>query len=325
MKSFRTSIELPELGWLQKSDPVATVGSCFSDAFGTRLQAYKWEVAANPFGIQYHPLAICSLLQSAIDEEALPETLFLEHDGAVYHYFLPRTIFAESKEALEEIVRTRRAHLRDVLLKPRSVLFLTFGTAFVYEKEGQWVANCHQQNMRLFQKRLLTIEEMISAFADLLKVLPAEQRIVLTLSPVRHIRDTMPLNSLSKALLRVFIHEVLQRWPERCSYFPAYEIVMDDLRDYRFYAEDMIHPNEVAIDYIWSLFLKSYVAEEAQRFVKEWTGIRARLLHRPQRPSSPAAQAFAKQLLQDLDRFPNIDVAEERARILENLQPTRPE
>lgn len=324
MKSFRTTMELPELEMIQRSNPIATLGSCFSDVLGLRLKTYKWATEVNPFGVHYHPLAICSLLSLANSGERLPDDLFLESDGAFYHYYLPRTIFAESREALEDAFQSRSAQLKKTLLDPEGVAFLTFGTSFIYEREGRWVSNCHQQSSKLFQKRLLTVDEMLASFSAMLDRLPSTLRFVLTLSPVRHIKDTLPLNSLSKSLLRVFLHEALQRWPDRCSYFPAYEILVDDLRDYRFYADDMIHPSEAAVDYIWDLFVKNYLTSEARRFVAEWTTIRSRLLHRHQRPSSAAAQSFAAKLLRDLDSFPGIDVREEKALLQAHLRESGP-
>ena len=180
-------------------------------------------------------------------------------------------------------------------------MIITYGTAFVYEHLAKniFVANCHKIPQTNFNKRLLTHEELVNSIAEtchiLKKISPKEAQILFTLSPVRHTKDGFSENNLSKAKLLCAIHKIVEQH-ENCHYIPVYEIVMDDLRDYRFYKEDLIHPSEQAVQYIWEKFKKAYFSDKADRFSNENLKIKQALEHRPKDKNSPKHQTFLKQI-----------------------------
>lgn len=184
-------------------------------------------------------------------------------------------------------------------------------------KAVEWLLRIvtNKQPAALFRKRLLSSNEIRSSLENITKILPEGTRILCSLSPVRHIRDTIVANSVSKSLLRVALHEWSLENPDRVEYFPAYECVMDDLRDYRFYDEDMIHPNGQAIAYIWEKFTESYVTQDVREFMKRWQVVRDCLKHLPQRMEAPSYQVFLRRVLRDLDAWQHIDVIAERGEL----------
>ena len=201
-------------------------------------------------------------------------------------------------------------------LQEARVLIITTGTAFVYEQKSLQlaVANCHKQAQKDFLRRLSSLEEMHTGFEKFYYALKKHNpaiKIILTVSPVRHIKDSLELNSVSKSLLRLLAHQTCERYPE-LSYFPSYELQLDDLRDYRFYGRDLLHPSEEAEDYIWEKFISTYFSEESRKFLKEWQGIKRALSHRPFNPASEAHQSFIRKTIKKLEDFPyQVDVSEE--------------
>jgi hypothetical protein len=183
-------------------------------------------------------------------------------------------------------------------LASADVLLLTLGTAFIYrlKETGSIVANCHKAPANLFSKELLTVSEVTTSLVSLytmLKAIRPHLQIILTLSPVRHIKDGIPENQVSKSVLRVACHEASLQC-NQLSYFPAYECMLDDLRDYRFYKKDMIHPSEVAEEYIWEKFVTAYLDEATRIFLKDWDSIIKALAHKPFQPKSAAHQTFLR-------------------------------
>ena len=208
-----------------------------------------------------------------------------------------------NSENQEDTLRkiNEKINLAHEFLKQSNWVIITYGTAFVYEhlSKNIFVANCHKIPQTNFNKRLLTHEELVNSITEtchiLKKICPKEAQILFTLSPVRHTKDGFSENNLSKAKLLCAIHEVVEQH-ENCHYIPVYEIVMDDLRDYRFYKEDLIHPNEQTVQYIWEKFKKAYFSDEADRFSNENLKIKQALEHRPKDKNSPKHQAFLKQI-----------------------------
>jgi hypothetical protein len=208
-----------------------------------------------------------------------------------------------NSENQEDTLRkiNKKINLAHEFLKRSNWVIITYGTAFVYEhlSKNIFVANCHKIPQTHFNKRLLTHEELVNSITEtchiLNKICPKEAQILFTLSPVRHTKDGFSENNLSKAKLLCAIHEVVEQH-ENYHYIPVYEIVMDDLRDYRFYKEDLIHPSEQAVQYIWEKFKKAYFSDEADRFSNENLKIKQALEHRPKDKNSPKHKAFLKQI-----------------------------
>ncbi len=291
------------------------MGSCFAQSIGKKMLDSKLDILVNPFGTIFHPNALADLLAAGISGNQADENLISERDGLFFHYSAHSDLVGKSKEALMEKLNTR-IEMTGGYLKTGTHLILTLGTAWVYElKETQTlVANCHKQPSGFFEKRLLSLDEMKMALGNLFSKLPAFNptlKIVLTVSPVRHIKDGISENQLSKSLLRVLCAD-LESGFENVSYFPAYEIMMDELRDYRFYKSDLIHPSEQAENYIWDKWAGAFFTPLTQKKVNQIFKIKLELEHRPLNPGSEAHRQFLEKLLEKLERLePEFDFSRE--------------
>lgn len=262
------------------------IGSCFSNNIGDLLKDRKFNAIINPFGTVYNPSSICSQLENILNNhkvvsEDLTEVQknYCHHD---YHSMFNNVNMESVVSKINAVIQSCHEYIKKV-----DLIFITLGTSWVYElkETNKIVANCHKKSTSMFNKRLLTLNEInesMEKIHNLLISFNPSVKIVYTLSPVRHIKDGIVENAISKALLKVAIHE--QMTNKACSYFPAYEYMMDDLRDYRFYEEDLIHPNTVAIKYIWKKFTETYFSESTLHKVKEVEKIITFLNHRPVSP-----------------------------------------
>ncbi|MDQ2770911.1 MAG: GSCFA domain-containing protein, partial [Bacteroidota bacterium] len=314
---FRTELTIaPAAGQLPRTARVLTMGSCFADSIGKRLEGHKVETRVNPFGTVFQPLALARLLRAAAGEDVDWQQHLVQARGRWQSYDLHGSIGAESPvellQYIQEAVRQTGEFLQNA-----DVLLLTLGTAWAYRlrETGELVSNCHKQSADLFVRELLTPDEIINALAEThayLRRLNPELRFVLTVSPVRHLKDTLPLNAVSKSVLRVATHILSDLLPG-VAYFPAFELLTDDLRDYRFYAADMLHPSEVAEDYIWDKFARTYFDAEFGRFRKEWAAVRQALGHRPLHEGAPEHRQFLENTRTQLEQLAlrQVDVADE--------------
>ncbi|CAN5756709.1 hypothetical protein BH24BAC1_BH24BAC1_15790 [soil metagenome] len=323
---FRTEINIPSspspLGLASK---VVTAGSCFSDVVGKKLQHYKVDALVNPFGNIFNPVSLCHLLEMACSQNYDLEEHLVQHNDIWYHYAFHSSFSSPDQQALLEKMKEALARTQD-FLRSAQLLVLTFGTAVAYElkDEGTVVANCHKLPDQNFERRLLTYYEMVDAFGAMcaqLKMLNPSLKILLTVSPVRHLKETIILNSVSKANLRIACHHFTENFPD-VSYFPAYELMLDDLRDYRFYQDDMIHPSSLAENYIWQKFTKSYFGEDFHAFLPEWDQIQKSLSHTPFHPESRGHQHFLRNLLGSLHRLAQkVNVRQEIEKVRQQLGP----
>ena len=295
---------------------VLTVGSCFADSIGTRLRLNKVNALVNPFGTVFQPLALAQLLRAAAGEEQDWQQHVVEARGRWQSYDFHSTIGAESPVELLQLIQETVGRVSE-FVRTADTVVLTLGTAWAYRlrETGELVSNLHKLPASLFEKELLTADEIVNGLAEvhaLLRRANRNIRIVLTVSPVRHIKDTLPLNAVSKSVLRVACHYLSELLPG-VSYFPAYELLTDELRDYRFYASDMLHPSEVAEDYIWDKFARAYFDAEFGRFRKEWAAVRQSLGHRPLHLGAPEHRTFLDQTAERLERLSGqgVDVRQE--------------
>jgi hypothetical protein len=301
---FRTEINIASPATkLTLASRILTMGSCFADVMGARLLANKFNVVVNPFGVIYNPVSIYKLIELSLNKREIPQQLYWQNQNMWYHYDLHSEIAAVSAPDLAEKSAKLIQEVGD-FIAAADVLLLTLGTSFVYrlKETGNIVANCHKAPAGLFTKELLSVSEVTSAIVSLYTLVKAarpQMSVILTLSPVRHIKDGIPENQVSKSILRVACNEAALQCPQ-LSYFPAYECLLDDLRDYRFYKKDMIHPSEVAEEYIWNKFVAAYLDEEAKVFLKEWEHITKALAHKPFHPQSVAHQAFLRKTREKL-------------------------
>ena len=283
---FRTTIKTrDEEPFMRHSDKMMLMGSCFSDNIGARLKDAMVNVMINPFGTIFNPLSIAAGLEKIIDKATIAGVdLFL--GGGVWNSydFHSRFSMASKDAALQRMNRSiAEAHEH---LKTCDVLILTLGTAVVYRRRdtGEVVTNCHKVPQQEFTRRLASVEEITESLTSVLSRLHEfnqQLRVIFTVSPIRHIADGLEMNSLSKAVLRVAVNNVTRAFKDFTGYFPAYEIVIDDLRDYRFYATDMVHPSEVAIEYIWQTFQATYFDDRSTQAIARCERVSKRLKHRP--------------------------------------------
>ncbi|GAB3806995.1 GSCFA domain-containing protein [Spirosoma humi] len=304
---------------------IVTIGSCFADVMGRRLSEYKLPVLNNPFGTIFNPVSIAKLVTMALRGTAPDEDGYLERNGVWFHYDFHSSLWANSQDELRHKLASSLA-LTAAAIRKADFLFITLGSAIVYRhiETGKVVANCHKMPGSLFEKYLYQIDHVREDLAQLLKTVyraNPKLNVLLTVSPVRHTRDTLPLNSVSKSTLRVLTHE-LTTWNDRVAYFPAYEIMMDDLRDYRFYEADMIHPNAQAHEYIFAKFAACAFDSELCQFVADWSQISKSLAHRPlYGQESPAYYQFLTKLLAQLKTVATqVDVSAELAEVQSRLK-----
>jgi hypothetical protein len=314
---FRTELTIaPQERQLARTARVLTVGSCFAESLGARLRLNKVNALVNPFGTVFQPLALAQLLRAAAGEAQDWQQHVVEARGRWQSYDFHSTIGAESPVELLQTIQETVRRVGD-FMRTTDIVVLTLGTAWAYRlrETGELVSNLHKLPASLFEKELLTADEIVNGLAEvhaLLRCLNPEIRIVLTVSPVRHIKDTLQLNAVSKSVLRVACHYLSELLPS-VSYFPAYELLTDELRDYRFYASDMLHPSEVAEDYIWDKFARAYFDADFGRFRKEWAAVRQALGHRPLHLGAPEHRTFLDQTAERLERLSSqgVDVRQE--------------
>jgi hypothetical protein len=328
MSDFRTVVSTtPSDFTMSLKSPVMTTGSCFADLIGDRLQSFKMQVLANPFGTVYNPDAIHKALRYAVFNEPPPAHTFLQNSDIHFNYDFHSALSAMSRHDLEhQLTETiGKAHY---FLKNASWLMITYGTAWIYTRKdtGELVSNCHKMPGALFSKSLLSQKHILESFdtfyQDLKKFNPGI-RIILTVSPVRHTKDTLELNSVSKSVLRVSCHTLAEQHTD-VEYFPAYEMMMDDLRDYRFYKADKIHPSGEAEDYIWEHFLNRYASAALKDFIKKWRSIQTALNHKPFHPTSAGHQIFLKEMIRKLEELSHlVPVASELETLRSQIKGTK--
>ncbi len=290
------------------NDQVLTLGSCFAVHIGSKLSDYKFNAITNPFGTLFNPISIFKLLNQSALKGIIESMGIIENQGVYHHFDLHSDL---SNINRNELIRNANEIIGQIgeQLQDTSVFIYTFGTSIVYElkETGEIVANCHKVPAREFNRRFLEINEIVHAFKvnyDLLKSINRNARFILTVSPVRHQKETFEQNNVSKSILRIAVEKIRNDFLN-VEYFPAFEIMMDELRDYRFYAEDMVHPNQVAIDHIWGRFMEVYFDEKTREFVREWTKIKKALAHKPFNPKSKEHQKFINKTIDQLHEFSN--------------------
>jgi hypothetical protein len=281
------------------------LGSCFSENIGNKFAFYKFQSVQNPFGILFHPKAIENLITNAINQKEYSEDdIFFLNER--WHCFEAHS--SVSTENKEEILSNLNSSISIThkQLKQSSHIVITLGTAWTYRHiaTDTTVANCHKIPQKKFLKELLSVDEItenIEAIVSLIKSVNPKALILFTVSPVRHLKDGFIENQQSKSHLISAIHQVTNN--SNVSYFPSYEIMMDELRDYRFYAEDMIHPNQTAINYIWESFSEAWVSDKVKNTMREVATIQTGLSHKPFNPNSAQHQQFLENLSLKIEKL----------------------
>ncbi|WDF60646.1 GSCFA domain-containing protein [Flavobacterium sp. KACC 22758] len=306
---FRTQIPISKSNNpIDYNSKILSVGSCFAENMAGKFDYFKFQNETNPFGIIFNPVSIEKLF-----ERVCAKQWFTEKDVFFYnerwHSFEVHSDLSNADR--QELLETLNKAITETnkQLKEASHIIITFGTSWVYRnlESEQIAANCHKVPQKQFSKELLSvdvIQRSIQKIIDLIQVLNPDINFIFTISPVRHIKDGFIENQLSKSHLFSALHQVLKTLNSQFithNYFPSYEIMMDELRDYRFYNEDMLHPNQIAIDYIWKLFSENYISQESVLIMQEVDEIQKSLRHRSFNPESEQHQKFLAKLQQKIN------------------------
>jgi hypothetical protein len=305
---FRTQIPISKTNNpIDYNSKVISLGSCFAENMAEKFDYFKFQNSTNPFGIIFNPVSIEKIIQRIVKEEFYTEkdVFFYNERWHSYevHSDLSNADRQELLETLNKAISETYKHLKEA-----THIIITYGTSWIYRniESDEIVANCHKVPQKQFSKELLSVEviqKSIQNTIDLIQVLNPSINFIFTVSPVRHIKDGFAENQLSKSHLFAAVHEVLKTHNSQLithNYFPSYEIMMDELRDYRFYAEDMLHPNQVAIDYIWHKFSENYISEDSISTMQEVSEIQKSLRHRSFNPDSEQHQKFLAKLQQKI-------------------------
>ncbi|MFK7756113.1 MAG: GSCFA domain-containing protein [Flavobacteriales bacterium] len=296
---LRTELPLPKLNSaLDLFGGMVFLGSCFSDNIGGRLSSLGLPVLVNPFGVIFHPKPLFRILNQTLDSEfTYSENHIVEHQGVFHSLNHHGTFKSSDKLKLVDELNAVLALQRETLAQSKT-LFLTLGTAWGYKLNNGIVANCHKLPNHLFKKELSGYTEVNQDLTHLLKKLALklpDLRVILTVSPVRHIKNGLVENSRSKSILHAALHEAAST-SNNAQYFPSFELMMDDLRDYRFYKKDLIHPSDMAIDYIFNYMAESLFSESDGLILKELERFKSLLSHRPLNPESDATLALKEKV-----------------------------
>ncbi len=317
--TFTTPVHIAPSPWhIAYTDYILSLGSCFADNIAAKLAEYYFQITANPFGTLYNPLSIAQ----ALSLRDVPE---LVEWGGLYHSMYHHGSFSSPDHLQTEQNIRQSIRLLQHAFAEATVVIITFGTAWVYEHNGQVVANCHKMPADRFTRRRLTVEEIVATWQPILAAHPGKH-FIFTVSPIRHIKDGLHENQLSKATLLSAIDKLLEKQntivsstpslresPQTtCSggglrgqgdsgcYFPSYEILLDELRDYRFYADDMLHPSPVAVQYIWKRFVSTYMSASTQQEMQPLHQLYLDRHHTLLHPDTPASCAFLSRLEQNI-------------------------
>ena len=329
---FQTIVHISPSAWqIGYEDHVLLLGSCFSDSMAEKMAACYLPHTTNPYGTLYNPLSIAQAMDTQTDEE------WIVSDKGLYHSLLRHGSFSGTDEReVRRAVAESREQMAEAIEKA-TVIIITFGTAWVYEYEGRVVANCHKLPASAFTRRRLTVSEIVAVWKPILERYK-DKHFIFTVSPIRHIKDGLHENQLSKGILLAAVEELTRQDPPQPSlqregveelpsaietnlspslcregrggashwgieYFPSYEIVLDELRDYRFYAEDMVHPSAQAVQYVWERFVSTYMSPQTQQQMQTLHRFYQKTHHRILHPDSEESKRFLQQLAEEEKRL----------------------
>ncbi|SEP79797.1 GSCFA domain-containing protein [Flavobacterium urocaniciphilum] len=299
--NFQTQIPISKSDFpIDYSSKIISFGSCFAENMGEKFEYFKFENVVNPFGIIFNSVSIEKLIIRCIRKQYFTENDIFQHNDLWHCYEVHSELSNSNKEefltTLNELIDSTHQQLLE-----STHIIITLGTSWVYRniESNEIVANCHKVPQKQFTKELLSVAQIESNLQKILseiQTINSHCKFIFTVSPVRHIKDGFMENNVSKAHLIAALNSVVTLSLSKCNYFPSYEIMMDELRDYRFYAEDMLHPNQTAIDYIWIKFFENYVAEKEFGTMQQVCDIQKALHHKPFNPNSESHLKFLENL-----------------------------
>jgi len=327
MDKFRTEVTIfSSPHKISYRSSILFIGSCFTENIGVKMQEYKFNVDINPFGIVYNPLSVKQNLDALLEcKQYAKSDLFHYTDRWISFDHHSRFSDKDAESCLERI--NQRIDYAAKKLKETDFLIVTFGTAWIYKlaDSGKLVSNCHKLPSKFFQRELIKIEDIVQNYMllikSLLKINP-QIKIILTVSPVRHWKDGPVQNTLSKSILLLAIHELVSAY-DCTEYFPAYEIAIDDLRDYRFYEADMLHPNSQMTSYIWNKFCQAYFDDETVKLMKELEKLIHAMQHKPFFPGSVQHRDFLVKQVEYVtflqEKYPFLNLSEDKIHLEKQL------
>jgi hypothetical protein len=307
--NFQTQIPIQKYDFpIDYTSKVLSLGSCFAENMAEKLEYFKFENVVNPFGIIFNPVSLEKVIVRCLHKKYFTEKDIFYHNEAWHCYEVHSELSNPNKEeflsTLNQLIDSTNQNIEKL-----THCLITLGTSWVYRhiETNEIVANCHKVPQKQFVKELLSIAQIETSLQNIISEIQAVNpncNFIFTVSPVRHIKDGFVENTLSKAHLISALHAINFQLPTS-NYFPSYEIMMDELRDYRFYAEDMLHPNQTAIDYIWIKFFENYVSEKEFSLMNQVCEIQRALKHRPFNPNSESHLKFLENLNQKINTLVN--------------------
>ncbi len=310
---FRTEIEIkPFAEKIDHRSRIFSIGSCFARYIADEFHNAKFNITSNPSGVLFNPSSIELMLHRFSDNKLLNYNDLQLHNEQWFSYDFHSSFNSPDSEIMLTKANVAISRGHDALMRSDWVI-ITFGTAWVYmlNESGQIVANCHKQPASCFTRRRLSVEEIVTMYDNLMRGILADKQVIFSVSPVRHLGDGADENFLSKSILKVAVAEIVAKF-DNAHYFPAYEILNDDLRDYRFYAEDLCHPSMQAREYIREKFFGAILSERTKELLPRIEKIANSVLHRPLNPDSEVFKEFCRRQIEEIDAFPEIDFDEER-------------
>ncbi|MEZ4852788.1 GSCFA domain-containing protein [Flavobacterium sp.] len=308
--NFRTEIPIAKYNFpIDYQSKIMLLGSCFSENIGEKFQYFKFQTTVNPFGIIFNPVSIEKLVKRVVAQQPFTENDIFYHNDLWHCFEVHSELSNPNKEAflnnLNSIVES--THRQIVSL---SHLLITLGTSWVYRNNSskEIVANCHKVPQKEFTKELLStsqIEESLQNIVSLIHSVNPNVKFIFTISPVRHIKDGFFENNVSKGNLLSALYKTVNCQLSTVNYFPSYEIMVDELRDYRFYKDDMLHPNQQAVDYIWIKFFENYINPNEFQLMNDICAIQKGLQHKPFNPDTEAHQKFLQNLQKKIETIKN--------------------
>jgi len=315
---FRTEINITKaLRQIEHYDSIFTIGSCFAKNMGAKLNKHRFNVLSNPFGVLYNPASIYNSLQ-LLRQDTFPQEELLFHDGEWHSYYHHSDFSHHEKWVCLDKINSRITAAKS-FLKRTHFMIITLGTSYVFSSKetGGIVSNCHKIPAEKFERFFLAPEDSEKYLGKTIRLLQEtapDIHIIFSVSPIRHVKDGLALNQKSKAALLLAVHNFTET-NDNCSYFPSYEIMLDDLRDYRFYEANLTHPNYTAIEYIWQKFNECYFSDKCRKTLQDIHSLLKARSHRPRNEHAPAYQKFIRKQLKNIEKlniqYPHISFAED--------------
>ncbi len=318
---FRTEIEIEPLPRrIDYGSRIMSIGSCFAENMSHRLSQAKFRAELSPAGIVFNPASIAAAIEMFSSRRRISADELLSNGDVWFHHDFHSSLSSTDRQSAAESMQQAVDRGAEMLSRADWVI-ITLGTAWVYRlrSTGRIVANCHKRPAADFSREMLDCDTAAQLLDRLAEGALAGKNIILTVSPVRHLGDGLQQNSLSKATLRIAAQRCADRH-DNVVYFPSFEILNDDLRDYRFYADDLTHPSSMAVDYIWERFAEAALSPHAQQLMPRIRSVMTAAAHRPHNPSSAIYKDFCRRQLQIIESMPEIDFDKEKAYFLSMLK-----